>query len=56
MSGVSFNSNQTQDAERGLKCSTKMAVRLMEKQKEPGPPGNLDYSRPQEVPKDIGLV
>lgn len=52
MSSVSFHSNQTQDAETGLRSPTKMPVKLMKKQKEPGLPGNLDFFKPQEVPKD----
>ena len=52
MSSVSFHSNQTQDAETGLRSPTNMPVKLMEKQKEPDLPGNLDFSRLQEVPKN----
>lgn len=49
MSSVSFHSSQTQDAQTGLRSPTNMLVKQMEKQKGPGLPGNLDFSRPQEV-------
>ena len=52
MPSVSFHSSQTQDAQTGLRSPANMPVKQMEKQKGPGLPGNLDFSRPQEVLKN----